>query len=197
MRELIPSIEEQLTRFLVSSPLVLFTCAPVSSWHPIFVSANLLTRWGYSPEVFLQDGFWQACVDAENHQSFLDGLETAFQGNTQIREYRMRHADGTWHWVRDRLVPRMENGVLKAIDGELEDQSEQHRAQELAQIAEENFEKIFQIAPVGIAISGLHNGIFLDVNSQFEELFGWGRPELLDHPSSEFGIWETLDARAS
>jgi len=193
---IIPNTDELLGRFLLSSPIVLFTCEACASWNPVFVSANILPRWGYTPDEFLQTGFWLECVHVEDRTRFEEGFIAAFRGKSLVRDYRMRHASGAWCWIRDHLTPRFEGSQLIAIDGELENHTDLRLMEEETRNAEERFAKTFQIVPVGIAISGLQDGVFLDVNQRFEDLFGWKRGELLHHSSLELGFWENTEERA-
>ena len=55
--------------------------------------------------------------------------------------------------------------------------------------SEERFSKIFVSAPAGISISSLADGRMLDVNQEFERVFGYRRDEIIGRTSLELGLW--------
>ncbi|MFI5167614.1 MAG: PAS domain S-box protein [Thermoanaerobaculales bacterium] len=55
--------------------------------------------------------------------------------------------------------------------------------------SEERFSKIFVSTPAGISISSLDDGRLLDVNQEFERVFGYRRDEIIGRTSLELGLW--------
>lgn len=55
--------------------------------------------------------------------------------------------------------------------------------------SEERFSKVFVSAPAGMSISSLSDGRLLDVNQEFERIFGFRRDEIIGRTSLELGIW--------
>ncbi|MGH7670840.1 MAG: PAS domain S-box protein, partial [Gemmatimonadaceae bacterium] len=55
--------------------------------------------------------------------------------------------------------------------------------------SEEKFSKMFHSAPVGIAVSGLEDGVLFEVTREFERVRGYSRAESVGRPSSELGLW--------
>jgi PAS domain S-box-containing protein len=65
------------------------------------------------------------------------------------QEYRMRHADGHWVWVRDTSVPVYGgDGKLEYFQGFLIDVSKHHEAEEQLRVAEERYRQIVEHTPV-------------------------------------------------
>jgi len=61
--------------------------------------------------------------------------------------------------------------------------------------SEEKFSKIFDTAPVGMTISSLVDGRFVDINREGERLSGYRRDEVIGRTTLEFDIWKDPDER--
>lgn len=56
-------------------------------------------------------------------------------------------------------------------------------------LSEERFYKIFYNSPIMMAIKSARAGMFIDVNSKWEEITGYNRAEIIGQPFSELDIW--------
>jgi PAS domain S-box-containing protein len=61
--------------------------------------------------------------------------------------------------------------------------------------SEEKFSKAFQANPVGIAITEMETGKYLEVNESFCRLMGYSPQELIGHNPVELGTWSTEEER--
>lgn len=57
-------------------------------------------------------------------------------------------------------------------------------------LSEEKYSTVFELAPVGVVISDAATGELREVNTRFEEIFGYREEELLDRRSLDLGMWE-------
>ena len=57
-------------------------------------------------------------------------------------------------------------------------------------ISEEKFQKVFRSSPVAFSITTVDEGRFLDVNTAFENRYGYSHSDLIGHTVHELGIWE-------
>lgn len=55
--------------------------------------------------------------------------------------------------------------------------------------SEQRFSKVFVSVPAGISISSLGDGRLMDVNQEFERVFGYRRDEIIGRTSLELGLW--------
>jgi PAS domain S-box-containing protein len=62
-------------------------------------------------------------------------------------------------------------------------------------ISEERFQKVFRSNPIPFSITTMVDGRFLDINSAFEQRYGYSRPELIGHTVHELRIWEDVQER--
>ena len=87
------------------------------------------------------------------------------------------------------------------LDGEqvfagfIRDISARKRAEATIRENEERLFKIFHVTPVANGITIAHEGIFLDVNDRFAELFGHTREEMIGHTASELVLWAEPEVR--
>ena len=62
--------------------------------------------------------------------------------------------------------------------------------------SEEKFSKVFQSSPIPIAITGLADGLLLDVNESFLRMSGFAREEVIGHTTLELNVYPDPDKRA-
>jgi two-component system sporulation sensor kinase A len=92
-------------KFLVSStPVVIYTCKPYGDYAATFVSQNVTSQLGYTPEEFTKDPkFWVNHLHPDDKQHVLDGLGSLFRKGYHIHEYRLQHKDGTYRRIQDEM----------------------------------------------------------------------------------------------
>ncbi len=79
-----------------------------------------------------------------------------------------------------------EKTVLLSI---VRDISERKKAEEVLRLSEERFSKAFKSCPVGMTISELQSGKYLDANESFLYMFGFKQAEVVGKTSLSLGIW--------
>jgi PAS domain S-box-containing protein len=72
---------------------------------------------------------------------------------------------------------------------------ERRQAEETLRESEARFSTVYHSSPVGIGISRLADGTFLDVNDAFLAIYGYTRDEVIGHTANELGLWPP-EARA-
>ncbi|HVU10580.1 MAG TPA: PAS domain S-box protein, partial [Phototrophicaceae bacterium] len=74
--------------------------------------------------------------------------------------------------------------------------AERRQAELVVRNLEERFSKAFQASPIGMCITTLEDGVFVDVNEGYCETTGYTRDEVIGKSAVELNIWETPQARA-
>jgi PAS domain S-box-containing protein len=71
----------------------------------------------------------------------------------------------------------------------IQDITDRKRVEEALRKSEEKYAKLFAANPVGISVTTLGDGRFIEVNEGFEKLTGFKREELVGRTSIELGLW--------
>ena len=161
------------------------------------VNQSLAKRFGKdtpSQIVGLSDvDFFPAELAAEFHaeeQKVIAGEPLINQENTMVS------SDGREHTVLTTKLPfRDSQGRICGLVGIGYDITERKRAEEAVRESEEKFSKVFQNAPVLIAVTDLADGTCLDVNAEALYVSGFNREEVVGRTEAELG-WITPADRA-
>jgi len=84
--------------------------------------------------------------------------------------------------------------ALGAVAGQLAVGIERRRAEEELRQSQERFSKVFRASPIGIAISTLDEGRYVDVNDALLAMVDQDRRDVVGHTRAEVGMWEDLAA---
>ncbi|MDX8405970.1 MAG: PAS domain S-box protein, partial [Mariprofundus sp.] len=96
--------EARLEHLLQASPAVIYSCAVEPPFAVSFISPNISRQMGYTSQQFFDDpDFWSAHIHPDDSKRVFDGLPQLFEHDHHTHEYRFRHADGSWLWIRDEL----------------------------------------------------------------------------------------------
>ncbi|MBL6933775.1 MAG: PAS domain S-box protein [Alphaproteobacteria bacterium] len=135
--------ETALEELLERGPAVTYTCQVVAPYAATFISANVEAQTGYPAEDFTADsGFWTGHIHPDDQQRVSTGLEALLDGDHHIHEYRFRHRDGQYLWMRDELnLLRDAKGEPEKIVGFWIDITKQKDAQEELRQAHDDLEK--------------------------------------------------------
>lgn len=186
---------EQLQHVLSASPTVIYSFDMDCT---VFVSRNVTAQFGYKPEDFQEDPqFWTERVHPEDGPQLFARLSDVFERDYDTYEYRFRHKDGTYRWIRDevRLV-RNEDGTPLEVVGCWIDITERKRAeQELAQAQEEAERRAAELESF---ISSTVDGVsLLNAQGNLVWINDAGRAILGADPDDSFVNWETRWQRYS
>jgi len=149
---------------------------------------------GYTPDEFLNLPLEIVLElihpdDRANGDSVITASMAGAHGTAYQWDYRFKHKDGQYRWLRDRFVMmRDEQGQPAAWIGSVSDITERKRA-------EEKFTKAFQASPTIVVISRLSDGCLVDVNESFEQIIGYTRSEAIEHNVFELGLWVNVAER--
>jgi two-component system cell cycle sensor histidine kinase/response regulator CckA len=166
----------------------------------IYVDHRWYEMLGYEPdEVSLTIEKLFRMVHPDDRHAVQDALQRHLGGSTAHYEVecRLRTRDGKWRWVLDRgqVVERDAEGRALRAAGTHTVIQQRKAAEEALRRSEERLTRIFRAAPLGITLSRVTDGLFLEVNDSFAESLGYDPSELVGRTSTELGIWANLDDR--
>jgi len=112
-----------------SAPVMIWTTDP--SGTCIYINRPWYELTGQAPGEGLGDG-WLAMVHPEDREAARKSFMAACAQQVAFRtEYRLRRADGTWHWAIDAAAPRLgENGAFLGMVGSVIDIADRKAAEE-------------------------------------------------------------------
>ncbi|MCP3919429.1 MAG: PAS domain S-box protein [bacterium] len=96
---------QHLDHILPRSHTILYSRDPKGDNSTMYVSPNVELLLGYSVEEILTDpNFWTTHADPEDAELIWQCNQTALSSGRAIGEYRIRHKDGHYVWLRDELI---------------------------------------------------------------------------------------------
>jgi diguanylate cyclase (GGDEF)-like protein/PAS domain S-box-containing protein len=114
------SAKARLEQLLSASSGVILSCRASSDHGATFVSRSVKTLLGYEPGEFLEEpGFWLEAVHPDDREEVEAMLAHVSEVGNLVHEFRMRHREGGYRWLRNelRLAPpsgRRKSGEIAA-----------------------------------------------------------------------------------
>jgi diguanylate cyclase (GGDEF)-like protein/PAS domain S-box-containing protein len=94
----------RLDQFARCSPGVIFCCEPFAGWRATFVGGGVKAILGYEAETFLKNPLlWLDLVHPDDRSELADRLKSLTGRDSDVHEYRVRHRDGEYRWIRDEM----------------------------------------------------------------------------------------------
>ena len=117
--------------------------------------------------------------------------ESQWQG-----EVLQPHRDGSTCTIMSsvRLLRDAEGKPVGAI-GVNRDIADRKRAEQALRQSDERFVKAFRTSPSAMLITRARDGVFVDVNASYEQLFGYSRDELIGQPTTAIDIYTNPNQR--
>jgi PAS domain S-box-containing protein len=156
----------RLEKLVALNPAVLYSCVPDESLAILYMSPNIREHLGYEAVEFTRDaGLWFRELHEDDRGHVLTQVQSLFETGMMSLEYRFRHKNGEWRWMRDEAkVVRDAAGKPIEVVGYWTDDTSRHEA-------EQRFESILHHAPVLLFAKDLR-GRYLFVNRATEVATG-------------------------
>ncbi|AFZ58322.1 PAS domain S-box protein [Anabaena cylindrica FACHB-243] len=165
------------------SPQILYILNP-NTWANLYVNRQSIEILGYTPEEFLQGGsqFFLDILHPEDLPLLSRNIahwKIARDGEILTTEYRMRHKNGSWCWLRSRDVvfARDENHQVIKILGTAQDISESKQVEAALEKELIRTRILFNTSFDGIVILD-SKGKVLDSNLSFAKMLGYTLEEV-------------------
>ena len=99
----------------ISSPTVVYVSDPEAAPHFSFLSENVEQLLGYSTQLFREDPqFWVNLLHPDDRVAAVAARTGKTSEGAPQLEYRLRHADGSFRWIRDSLKTVTDGGGAEA-----------------------------------------------------------------------------------
>ncbi|MDG3495841.1 PAS domain S-box protein [Pseudanabaena catenata USMAC16] len=169
-----------------ASPNILYLY-DIQEQRNIYTNREIYTTLGYSPEEIQAMGsnFVLNVMHPDDVQSILpqyyERVNAAQDGETIESEYRMRHANGEWHWIhsRDSVFSRDGNGRVKQTIGTAEDISDRKKAEQALQESQSFIQKIADASPNVLYLYDMEEQKIIYTNREVYQTLGYSPEEVL------------------
>jgi diguanylate cyclase (GGDEF)-like protein/PAS domain S-box-containing protein len=111
-------------------------------------------------------------------------------------ELRLQRKDGSIVWGLAHVQRVEDPGYGEIVEGTIFDVSDRVRARDSLERAKEKFRGVFDTSPVALKLVRPGPDEIVDVNEEFEEVFGYDRAELLDGSVAGRDLWVDPGDRA-
>jgi len=175
-----PTVEQEFRALADSAPAMIWMSGPDMAC--IFVSRKWLEFTGGRPEDALGEG-WPRFVHPEDRDALFEVFHTAFEQRVEFaHEYRLRHKDGGYRWVRDSGSPRFDAmHRFSGFTGSVWDLSEQKRAAEEASRVTQYAHLVRDIAEIANSATTMREALQRSVDTICETMKFPGGHALLIH----------------
>jgi PAS domain S-box-containing protein len=124
-------------------------------------------------------------ADLANAQRLLEGAIRSYQ-----MEKRYFHKQGRVIWILlSGALVRSPAGAPLYFIAQIQDITERKRMETALRESEERFSRAFLASPIGIAITRLADGVFIDANEHYAHIFGYTRDELIGRSSLGISLY--------
>ena len=122
-------------------------------------------------------------------------IAAAVRGETPVFEWVHRDADG-WDITCEVRLVRLRSGERWLVRGSILDIGERKRIEAALRESEAKFAAVFRVCPESISISSVDDGVYVDVNDAYEQVFGYRRERVLGRSALDLGVWvDALERR--
>ncbi len=142
-QEALQKAHARMAHMLAAGPAVIYSTEATGNYACTFVSDNLRTIFGYTPEEMTTDPkHWPANLHPQDAPQVIDKVATLIERGGGTVEYRFRHRDGRYIWVQDSFKVMYDEArrPLELI-GAWADISERKTAQDMLQKAYDELEQ--------------------------------------------------------
>jgi PAS domain S-box-containing protein len=188
------SEHQQLHHLLAHVPAVLYVRKiEGQNFVPVLVSENVERLLGVTVAESMSYKWWLDSLHPEDRDRAVGVLTEALKGEGYSMEYRLRHKDGSYHWVQDNnRVVRDAAGIPQQMVGVWTDITERKRNEErLREQAD-----IIERAQDAVIVRDFTSDLITVWNSGAERLYGWSANEAIGRPMQELIFAEPNDRRA-
>ncbi|MFO1329508.1 MAG: PAS domain-containing protein [Rubrivivax sp.] len=187
--------EARLAYLVRTAPTVIYTAGTSSEQPARYVSPNVEGLLGWPPQRYVDEpGFWFALVHPDDRAAVQAAASRAASADELAAEYRVRHADGRWRWMRDvARVTRDAGGAPLELVGSWIDITERRLAEdEVRRLAAELEQRVQErtaeldrsverLRAVNLELETFTYSVSHDLKAPLRGIDGYSRLLLADH----------------
>ncbi len=178
--EAVRAAERRLHHVISSSPAVLYSLGVEDGvLVPGWVGENIQRLMGYTPAEVSGPEWWTARLHPEDREWVMAQLPTLLSQGNVTREYRFRHKDGGFRWVRDEQVLIEDEAGHREVVGSWSDVTARKQAELRLHENEEQYRLLFENNPHPMWVYDEETLRFRAVNDAALGHYGYSREEFL------------------
>ncbi|MBL4560755.1 MAG: response regulator [Labilibaculum sp.] len=150
-------------------------------WKMEYISEGCKEITGYSSNNFIKQkkiNFNQIILPEYRDFLWNKWQEVLGRKGVFVEEYPIRNKNGEIRWIWEHGCGVFDGDHLISLEGFITDITKQKNAENLRKVSEEKFQKIFEEAPLGIALGNSDNGMFFEMNTKYCEIAGYSSKQL-------------------
>jgi two-component system, cell cycle sensor histidine kinase and response regulator CckA len=152
--------------------VIIYTREPRGDFDLAFLSDNVFSQLGFQPEEFTRaPRMWFDLIHPDDADSVKTALNDLSVEKHCVQEFRFRHKDETYRWIRDERNLIVNNGVPSEILGTWIDITERKRVEKALRENEARYRSLCDNSPVGM-ISFDMNGDITEFNPAVLNILG-------------------------
>ncbi len=169
--EALAESEDHFRNTVELNPQIPWTATPEGMLLDVSHRAELLT--GFTRDQTLGDRWLQALHHDDRARTQAAWERALHTGECLDIEYRVRHRDGLWRWMRARAAPRRNaNGEIIRWYGTLEDVDDHKKTEQSLHRSEATLRAMLQVGAAGIIVTDADGRCIEMSNSQAENIVG-------------------------
>jgi PAS domain S-box-containing protein len=168
----------RVDRMLAASPAVHIELRSYgASIEPVWVSPNIFALLGYKAEECFALGWWQSHIHPDDWVRAHVWADKLFDPGHWVGEYRFRHKNGEYRWLRDegRVVERLDSGLEIVLSWS--DVTDLKAIEHGRRIFEARVTRLIDATLTAIAQTEIHDDLLVFLNPTARRLFGLGPDE--------------------
>jgi PAS domain S-box-containing protein len=172
----------RLAHLVTSSPAVLFSMHPSGDAFMLhWISSNVERMLGFTAEEALCEGWWWEHLHPDEADRVVaDVAASLYDHGSLAHEYRFRHRDGAYRWVRAEIrLLRDDAGAPREAIGSWSDVTARKDAEVRLRDSAEEYRLLFDSNPHAMWVYDKDTLAFLAVNDAALRRYGYSRDEFL------------------
>jgi len=176
MEKALRNSKDQYQKLVEGLPAIIYSFS--SKRGGIYYSPFVTFILGYSPEKLYEDPFlWQNSIHPEDLPIVFQVIEK-FKENSHFEiEYRIKDAQGNWHWFYDRSISKKLDNDEIIIEGLAIDITERKRLEQEVIESKDRFQKAIINAPFPIIIYA-EDGEVIQINEVWTQITGYTQQDI-------------------
>ena len=165
----------RLEFLMTSAPTAIYSCGSEPPYAAEFMNGGSERVFGFAPEQFIREpNTWVDRLHPDDRDRVLLGIPAMVAEGRGVHEYRFRHKDGAYRWIRDELAV-VERDGRRLIVGHCIDVTKVKHAERIVRESEAKFQAFMTNSPVAAWITD-RLGVMVYASPGYERMFPIGNP---------------------